>query len=48
MGRVLGLIHRAWCRSKQGDFDVVHYQRSNLKEAARCSGKTLKDYKSVY
>ena len=47
-GRVLDLIHRAWRRSKQGDFDVVHYQRSNLKEAARRPGKTLKDYKSVY
>lgn len=46
-GRVLDLIHRPWCRSKKSDFDIVHYQRSNLKEAAGRSRKTLKDYESV-
>jgi len=46
-GRVLDPIHRAWCRSKEGDFDIVHYQRSDLKEAGGRSGKTLKEYESV-
>lgn len=46
-GRILDLIHRAWCRSKEGDFDIVHYHRSNLKEAEGRSGKALKDDESV-
>jgi hypothetical protein len=47
-GRVLDLIHRAWSRSKEYDFDTIHHKRSNLKKAATCSRKTLEHYKSGY
>jgi hypothetical protein len=40
--RVLGLVHRAWGGSKESYVDIIHHQRPNLKEAASCSGETLK------
>lgn len=40
--RILDLVHRAWRRSKESHFDIIHHQRPNLKEAASRSGKTLK------
>lgn len=40
--RVLRLVHRARGGTKEGHFDIIHHQRPNLKEAAGCSGKTLK------
>ena len=41
-GRILDLVHRAWCRSKESFFDIIHHQRPNLKKATSRSGKTLK------
>ena len=40
--RVLRLVHRASGGTKEDHFDIIHHQRPNLKEAAGCSGKTLK------
>ena len=45
--RVLGRVHRARGGSKEGQFDIIHHQRPNLEEAARCSGKTLKYNKTM-
>ena len=39
--RVLRVVHRARGGVKEYDFDVIHHQRPNLKEAAGRSGKTL-------
>ena len=40
--RVLRLVHRARGGTQKDPFDIIHHQRPNLKEAASCSGKTLK------
>lgn len=40
--RVLRLVHRARGGTKECHFDMIHHQRSNLKEAVGCSGKALK------
>ena len=40
--RVLRLVHRARGGVEKDRFDIIHHQRPNLKEAAACSGKTLK------
>jgi hypothetical protein len=40
--RVLRLVHRARGGVQEDHLDIIHHQRPNLKEAAGCSGKTLK------
>jgi hypothetical protein len=45
--RVLGLVHSAWGSGKEIYIDIIHHQRPNLKEAAGCSGETLKYDKTM-
>ena len=45
--RVLGFVHRTWAGRKECLFDIVLHQRPNLKEAKGCSGKTLKNDKTM-
>jgi hypothetical protein len=47
-GGVLNRVHGARGRSKEGNLEIIHNQRHDLKKAAGCSGKTLKDYESVF
>ena len=47
-GSVPDRVYRARGRSKEGNLEIIHHQRPNLKKAAGCSGKTLKDYESVF
>jgi hypothetical protein len=46
-GSVLNCVHRARGRSKEGNLEIIYYQRPDLKKSAGCSGKTLKEYEAV-
>lgn len=47
-GSVLDRVHRARGGSKEGNLEVIHHQGPDLKKAAGCSGKTLKEYEPVF
>jgi len=47
-GSVLDRVHRARGGSKEGNLKIIYHQGPDLKKAAGCSGKTLKEYEPVF